>query len=162
MPVTMDINSRLRSLTCGFTRQELLVVGIGNTLCGDDAAGPLVCQGLKAFAPDRVIDAGAVPENHIGRIVRQAPRLLLVVDAVHLGETPGTIQVLPSEGIRSPTIGTHAVSLRFLVDMIRCEISCDVFLVAIQPANMRLNEPLSESVSRAVATLTEVLAPILR
>ena len=63
-----------------------IILGIGNMLKGDDWAGPLVCEQLAtAKISAELIDAGTVPENYIQRIIKKAPRTLLVIDAIDFG-----------------------------------------------------------------------------
>ena len=62
-----------------------VIVGIGNTLKGDDGAGPLICEQLNAKVCAEVIDAGTVPENYIQKIIKKAPQNLLVIDAIDFG-----------------------------------------------------------------------------
>jgi hydrogenase 3 maturation protease len=143
---------------------KTIIVGIGNTLKGDDGAGPLVCEQLRraGIAAD-VIDAGTVPENYIQPIVKKAPQNLLVVDAIDFGGSPGAISILEPEQLSSVVISTHILSPRLFVDMIRQDLDVDVYFVGIQPAQTKLGESVSTEVSDAieqlVGTLSQIFAP---
>jgi hydrogenase 3 maturation protease len=138
-----------------------VIVGIGNTLKGDDGAGPLVCERLKhAKVSADLIDAGTVPENYIHTIIKKAPRNLLVIDAIDFGAPPGTIRIFIPEQLNSHVITTHSLSPRLFVDMIGKNINLDVYFVGIQPAQIQLGQSISTQVSLAIQQLSEVLAKI--
>ena len=92
---------------------KTLVVGIGNTLKGDDGAGPLVCEQLRcAGVLVELIDAGTVPENYIEPIVKKAPRNLLIIDAIDFGDSPGAISIFRPAQLNSLAFSTHTLSPR--------------------------------------------------
>ena len=77
----------------------LLVIGCGNRLRGDDAAGPLVVERLQKRglpAGVRCLDAGTAGVDAV-LAMRGAERVVLV-DACSSGSAPGTIcEVTPDE-----------------------------------------------------------------
>jgi hydrogenase 3 maturation protease len=137
-----------------------LILGIGNKLKGDDGAGPLVCEQLKGKVCAEIIDAGTVPENYIQPIVKKAPQNLLIVDAIDLGASPGTISVLRPEQLNSSVFSTHALSPRLFVDVILQDLEVDVYFVGIQPAQTKIGESVSPPVNQAVQRLSRVLCEI--
>jgi len=138
-----------------------VILGIGNILKGDDVAGPLVCEQLTATKISaEMIDAGTVPENYIQRIIKIAPRTLLVIDAIDFGAEAGTIKVFEPHQLNSHVISTHTLSPRLFVDIIRRNIQVDVYFVGIQPAQTQLGQPVSAAVSRAIEQLSGVLAEV--
>ncbi len=138
-----------------------VIVGIGNTLKGDDGAGPLVCEQLKhAKVSAELIDAGTVPENYIHTIIKKAPQNMLVIDAIDFGATPGTIRIFETELLSPHVISTHSLSPRLFVDMVCQEISIDVYFIGIQPAQIQLSLPLSQQVKLAIKQLSQTLAEI--
>jgi hydrogenase 3 maturation protease len=154
----MDAEQSLLQQFSIFHDSATLILGIGNTLKGDDGAGPLVCQQLKdvKICAD-VIDAGTVPENYIQRIIKKAPLILLIIDAIDYGDEPGTIKIFKPDQLSSHVISTHSLSPRLFVDMICQNINVDVYFVGIQPAQMQLGQPASPQVKLSIEQLTEVL-----
>ncbi len=62
---------------------------VGNSMMGDDGAGPLLAE--RHAAPKGnwvVIDGGSAPENDIVAIRELRPTRLLIVDATDMGSTP--------------------------------------------------------------------------
>jgi len=142
-----------------------IILGIGNILKGDDGAGPLVCEQLTAAKISAgLIDAGTVPENYIQRIIKIAPRTLLIIDAIEFGAEAGTIKVFEPQQLNSHVISTHTLSPRLFVDIIGRSIQVDVYFIGIQPAQTQLGQPVSAAVSRAIerliCILTEVFPPL--
>ncbi len=141
---------------------KTLIVGIGNTLKGDDAAGPLVCQQLTGKVSAELIDVGTVPENYIQPIIKKAPQNLLIIDAVDFGAAAGTINIFKPEQLNASVFSTHTLSPHLFVDTIRKSIKVDVYFVGIQPAQIGLGQSISPQVNQAVQwlirTLTEIFA----
>jgi hydrogenase 3 maturation protease len=148
--------SRLRSLH----GLKTLIVGIGNTLKGDDGAGPLVCQQLKGKTSADLIDAGTVPENYIQRIIKKAPQNLIIIDAVDFGASAGIIELFRTEQLASLVISTHTLSPHLFIDMIKKAIEAKVYFIGIQPAQTQLAQRISAEVNQAVGKLTCTLAEL--
>jgi hydrogenase 3 maturation protease len=138
-----------------------VIVGIGNTLKGDDGAGPLVCKQLTAARISAgLIDAGTVPENYIQMIIKKEPRTLLVIDAIDFGAEAGTIRIFEPGQLNSHVISTHTLSPRLFVDFISRSVQVDVYFMGIQPAQTQLGESISAAVSTAIEQLSGVLVEI--
>jgi len=138
----------------------IVIVGIGNTLKGDDGAGPLVCQQLEGKTCAGLIDAATVPENYIQPIIKKAPQNLLVIDAIDFGAPTGRIKIFRPEELNSIVISTHALSPRLFVDMIVEAIKVNVYFVGIQPGQIQLGQlvcpQVSETTQWLVRTLTQI------
>jgi hydrogenase 3 maturation protease len=136
------------------------IVGIGNTLKGDDGAGPLVCEQLRGKVCAEVIDAGTVPENYIQTIINKAPQNLLIIDAIDFGAPAGIIKIFKPEQLDSFVLSTHTLSPRLFVDLVCKEIRVDVNFIGIQPVQMQLGQPQSAEVSQAIQWLAGTLTRI--
>jgi len=134
-----------------------IIVGIGNTLKGDDGAGPLVCQQLYGKVCAGVMDVGTVPENYIQPIVNSGPENLLVIDAIDFGALAGTIGMFKPEQLNSAIISTHTLSPNVFVNAICQETEADPYFIGIQPAQTQLGQSMSLEVTQAVQWLVDVL-----
>jgi len=142
---------------------KTIIIGIGNTLKGDDALGPLICQKLQnAKISAKVIDAGTVPENYIQPIVKQAPQNLLIIDAVDSGASPGTVSIFESEQLNAFAFSTHTLSPRLFIDVICGQIEVDVYVIGIQPAQTRFVQAVSAEVDKAIQLLADLLSGIFQ
>ncbi len=132
---------------------ETVIIGIGNTLKGDDGAGPRVCQILKGKIDAEVIDAGSTPENYIAKIVQMSPKKLLIIDAIDFGMPPGKVKIFDIQDLGKFSFSTHCLSPHLFVQSIQSEINAEVIFIGIQPAHFHLGRDLSKQVAGAVAAL---------
>jgi hydrogenase 3 maturation protease len=137
-----------------------VIVGIGNTLKGDDGAGPLVCRQLEGKTCAELIDAATVPENYIQPIIKKAPQNLLVIDAIDFGASTGRIKIFRPEELNSIVISTHTLSPRLFVDMITEAIKVNVYFVGIQPGQIQLGQPVCPQVIETIKWLVSTLKEI--
>jgi len=139
---------------------KTIIVGIGNTLKGDDGAGPVICERLAGKICAEVIDSGTVPENYIQPIIKKAPQNLLIIDAIDFGASPGTIEIFEPEQLDSSVISTHTLSPRLFADTVCQSIKVDVYFVGIQPMHTRLGDSMSPQVCQAVRQLAQTLIDV--
>jgi hydrogenase 3 maturation protease len=154
----MEVDRELLEQLEALGGSKVLILGIGNVLKGDDGAGPVVCEKLKtAKISAEVMDAGTVPENYIGPIIKRSPENLLIVDATDFGAAAGSIKMFGTGQLSSYAFTTHTLSAHLFVEMIQAEIDVEVYHIGIQPEQVELGNGLSESVKVAVETLCQYL-----
>lgn len=147
--------------------RRLAIVGIGNEIRGDDAVGMLIARSLltRQLESDSanilILPAGHAPENVTGALRRFAPHLVLLVDAADMGEAPGLIRWLGMDEIDGVSASTHSLPLSILARYLKLELSCNVALLGIQPANLQMGEVLSLEVSQAVVEIIEGISTIV-
>jgi hydrogenase 3 maturation protease len=157
----MGTNQQLYEQLSKLRDSSSLVIGIGNRLKSDDGAGPFVCEQLqKASIKAEIIDAGTVPENYIQRIIKKAPRTLLIIDAMDFQASPGTIKIFRPEQLNSSVTSTHTLSPRLFADVVSQDIKADVYFVGIQPAHTRLGDSMSPQVCQAAQRLAQMLTDV--
>lgn len=145
----------------GLAGGKIVVVGIGNTLRGDDGAGSLVADRLAALYPGVVFDAAQAPENYLAPVRRAAPGVVLLVDAADFGGRPGEVRIASIEDVEGSMLGTHAAPLSMFMRILKEDTGADVHLLAIQAVNTGLGEGLSDHVAEAVDGLVSQLTAIL-
>ena len=136
--------------------EEILLVGMGNSLKADDGIGPEICSQLKETIPDNVIDTGTVPENYIQVIIKKAPEVILFIDAIDFGAPPGTVSVFNPSQLSDGGITTHTLSPRLLSDMITQSIPVKIYFIGIQPKLMTIGHPMSQEVKSSEEVLVEL------
>jgi hydrogenase 3 maturation protease len=142
---------------------KTIIVGIGNTLKGDDGVGPLVCEQLRqAGIAAEIIDAGTVPENYIQRITKKAPQNLLIIDAIDFGAGPGTIKIFEPHELNAFIVSTHTLSPRLFAELVSRNIKVDIYFIGIQPAQTQLGQSVSAKAAQAAEQLSQSLADIFR
>ncbi|GAA3601024.1 hydrogenase maturation protease [Marihabitans asiaticum] len=138
---------------------ELLVIGCGNILRGDDAAGPVLVRRLhERGVPDgvRVVDGGTAGMD-VAFGMRGADRVV-IVDAAATGAAPGTTYRVPADQLEEvPALSTvhshnfrwdHALSLaRWLLGPL-CPSDITVYLVEVE--QVEAGAELGEAVQSAL------------
>jgi hydrogenase 3 maturation protease len=158
----MGTDPQLLASLAKWRDSSVVILGVGNTLKGDDAVGPLVCERLSSRVSARVIDAGATPENHLRPVLEAGPDVLLIVDAVDFGGRPGEIRLCTPDQIQEFALSAHMVSLHLFIDLIRRERMLEAYLIGIQAESVGLGDCLSSGVRRAVETLVDTLTESFR
>ncbi|MCX5750506.1 MAG: hydrogenase 3 maturation endopeptidase HyCI [Candidatus Saganbacteria bacterium] len=134
-----------------------LIIGIGNTIKGDDGLGPKLIKRLEGEIACRLIDAGPAPENYIGKIRNLQPDTIVIVDAIDMGLKPGKFKIVPSSKIGNATFTTHSISIKTFVDFILSEMSPSIFILGVQPAKIAFGASISEPVQKALRSLGKEL-----
>jgi hydrogenase maturation protease len=143
--------------------RETVVVGMGNPQRGDDAAGCLVARGLLSSLAGlppgalRVVDAEEVPESFLGPMTNPPPDTVVLVDAMELGEVPGTVAVLEVEDIQVREGCTHRAPLSLLAHFVRVESGAHVFVVGIQPETREMGAPVTPEVVEGALSVVRAL-----
>lgn len=137
--------------------RRLAILGIGHRLRRDDAAGPAVCDRMRAdlgFHPGvLVVDGGPAPENCIGALRAFDPDLVIVVDAARMGAEPGTVRRLDLAEAGRCGVTTHTLPLPTFCRHLGGTLDCEVIFVGIEPGDTSFGESLTPSVEAAVERL---------
>lgn len=136
---------------------KVLFIGIGNTLRGDDGAGPELIKRLKHNDRYSLMDVGEVPENYLQKIVNEKPDTIVMVDTVGLGKTPGEIEILQQKNIVDNSLSTHNASLKIVIQYIKSEINADIILLGIQPKTIEFGKSISLEVSKSIDEIIKAL-----
>lgn len=146
--------------------RKLAILGIGNELNADDAAGVLVARQIRAKLHPAdldpagslfVVEAGPSPESFTGPLRRFAPDLVVLVDAAELSEPPGTILCFDWRDAEGLSVSTHTLPPTLLAKFLIHEVGCGVLLVGIQAKSLELDGPVSSEVLTAVDVVAAAL-----
>lgn len=153
--------SRLRDELKAWLRDcsGLVILGIGNTLRGDDALGPEFIKRLKGKLPKNVklMDVGVAPENSIGYIKRLKPSHVLLIDAADFGGKPGEMRLISPKQISGVALSTHNIPLYILVELISRYVRAKVMLLGVEPKSLNLGEDLSPEVKKSIELGSRIL-----
>jgi hydrogenase maturation protease len=151
----------------------LLVIGVGNVLLRDEGVGVRVAHELDRRAADgavevppgtRVVDGGTLGLDLLPLI--DDARGLLLVDAVDLGQSPGSVAVIRGDdlqGVLAGHVSPHQVGVGDLLAVARLmgTLPDAVALVGIQPGEIAIGLELTDVVQAAVPeALRTVLAEL--
>ncbi len=142
-----------------------VVVGCGNLIRGDDAAGPVLVRILADRGlPEgvRVIDGGTAGMD-VAFAMRGAQRVI-VVDASRVGVPAGTVHKVPGSeltDLRPPEGNLHRFrwdqALGFAQWLLKDEYPSEVTVWLIEGESFEPGEPLSAAVEQAVDGVADAI-----
>ena len=138
-----------------------VVIGIGNPLRGDDAAGVVVAERLRPRVPEgvEVVSCDEEP-SRLMEAWEGADRVLLV-DTVSSGAAPGTLhrfdasdQAVPARTFRS---STHAIGIADTIELARAlgRLPRQVRVYGIEAGGFETGDALTPAVEAAVGVLVQ-------
>jgi hydrogenase 3 maturation protease len=143
-------------------QKRVLILGVGNTLRGDDGAGPALIERLQGKVQATLIDAGEVPENFIGPIEAARPQSIVIVDAADIGASAGEVAILELDQIAEIGLTTHNASLALITRLLQSSTQADVFLLGIQPEAISFGILLSVRVDQTLQSLEQLFRDLLK
>jgi hydrogenase maturation protease len=146
---------------------EGLVIGLGNSWAGDDAAGVLVARALRASLPEGValIEHEGEPTALID--VWADKRIVILVDAIAGGAPPGTVRYFDATTSELPSSfsgrSTHAFTVAQAIELARSldRLPAQLMVVGIEGANFEagaaIGQPVAEAIEPAGRRVLELL-----
>jgi len=129
-----------------------VVFTVGNSMRGDDGAGPLLAELLEAqpAAGWVVVNGEASPENYTHRVRALTPDRVLIVDAADMELAPGDVRLLDEDCVADYfLITTHAIPLNFLIASLK-ETVPEIIFLGVQPRAVNFCDPISAEVRQAI------------
>ena len=133
-----------------------VVLGIGNTLKGDDGIGIYIVERIDKKQAKfteigrrvAAINCGTTPENYTSIIRKHNPDRLILIDAADMGLSPGSYRIIPPEKIEAVYVSTHSMALSLLISYVS-EFCNDIVFIGVQPHKMDVGAALSSTVRRS-------------
>jgi hydrogenase maturation protease len=151
------------TMTTTSDRIPLLVLGLGNVLCGDDGAGVAVIHRLRAAydvpSDVRIVDGGTLGLDLLALVA--ASDEVIIVDAVRADAPPGTLVRLEDKEV-APTVyerlSPHQIGV---ADLIAGAALCDsyprdVVIVGVVPAMTDLQLGCTPDVEARLGELVDL------
>jgi hydrogenase 3 maturation protease len=133
--------------------EKLLFIGLGNEICGDDSAGLALSEMLKKrkeFANSHFIFAGTTPENYLHEIISTQSEAVVFIDAVRMGEKPGTIEFVERNRISSLEFSTHSYSVTLIESFLSANGFQSFYYLGIEPLTTTIGEQMSKTISESL------------
>ncbi len=145
--------------------KKLIVLGVGNELKSDDGVGPFIIGKLQEENIENnnllLIDAGTVPENFTGKIRKEDPTHLIIVDACLMDSNPGDMKIVDKNEFANIGISTHSMSLSFFVRYLEKDTEIRIIFVGIEPETMdwgvKPTPKVEKSANEFIETLKEIV-----
>ncbi|MEM2739443.1 MAG: hydrogenase maturation protease [Candidatus Bathyarchaeia archaeon] len=154
----------LSKIVAGYRR--IAILGIGNELMGDDGLGVIAARRLSTmirYNPDiLVLECGTIPESFTSILLGFRPDLILILDAVDFGGSPGSISIFDASILDRISISTHKPSLRIMARYLEMNgLEAHILVLAIQPRSIGFHTNLSREVEESMNTILRYLVEIL-
>ena len=151
-----------------FCRKPILVLGVGNTLFGDDGFGCAVVDYLEKHhsVPEAVclLDAGTSVRKLLFTLCLSPirPRRLLILDAIDAGRTPGEVfEIDPAEipAVKLDDFSLHQLPTSNLLRELQESCGVEVRVLACQtgPLPQEISPGLSPAIQAALPHAAEWL-----
>lgn len=144
---------------------KLIVLGVGNELKCDDGVGPFVIKKLEEENIENnnlmFINAETVPENFTGKLRKENPTHIIIVDACLMDGQPGDMKIVNKYDFSNIGISTHSMSLSFFVRYLEKDNDFRIIFVGIEPESMDYSENLTENVEKAAYEFIDTLKGII-
>lgn len=149
----------------GTSFMRAVVIGIGNTILTDEAAGVRVVEALEQAyqAPSNVqfIDGGTSGMEMIEELSHLD--ILIVVDVVKTGAAPGTVVKISGDAIPvffRKKLSPHQIALP---DVLAClelldTMPNEIIVLGVEPVSLELGMEMTPTVARQVPVLAEMAA----
>jgi hydrogenase maturation protease len=137
-----------------------LVIGIGNPVRGDDAAGIEVARRIRTHASRRDVTVMELFGDQLALLdAWTGARTVYLVDAIHSGGKPGHVHRFDAgEPLDAPfhRPGTHTFSLADVIELSRAmgRLPARLMGYGIEGASFGLGETMSPAVEAAVDSVT--------
>lgn len=139
---------------------SVLVLGIGNLVMSDDAAGVIVAQKLlqRYYFPDfvEIVDGGTLGLDLLPKLENITH--LIMIDAVETGKAAGTCVRLCGQELPialETKISPHQMGLKDLlaVSELMGHLPQEMVLIGVQPGSIEMNVGLTAEVEAQLETL---------
>ncbi|MBP7087992.1 MAG: hydrogenase 3 maturation endopeptidase HyCI [Candidatus Omnitrophica bacterium] len=139
---------------------RVIIIGVGNILRGDDALGPIFIKKLTQKSKITCFDVGVSPENYIGKIARENPDTILIIDALYLNKPCGEYAILGPSEITNSGFTTHDISPAIFLELLKIKTNANIYFLGIQPKNTSFGEGLSQEVKSTISSLFKLIMEV--
>jgi hydrogenase 3 maturation protease len=163
MVIKITLENQLKEFLTDY--KKLIIMGIGQELKSDDGLGPQLINLLQPELLNNpkicLINAGSVPENFTGKIRKENPSHILLIDAVLMKQEAGYTRLIQKDEIKNMTISSHSMPLSYLIDYLELEKTYNILFIGVQPEDLSLKIDLSPKVNESVNQLKETILKVL-
>jgi hydrogenase 3 maturation protease len=149
----MERDSSLDHLKLHLTG-KVVILGIGNTLRCDDGVGSILASRIKDKVPYLVYDTGPTPENYLGKVIKDKPDNIVIIDAVDFGGNPAEFRIIEGKDVQTVNLfSTHNASISLTINYLQNNLKADIIILIIQPKNITFGDNLSPEIAETLNML---------
>jgi hydrogenase maturation protease len=150
--------------------KKIIVLGLGNILNRDEGAGVYALKELEIILPEKIkaavelVDGGVLGMDLLPYVERASH--LLILDAVDIGARPGEVREYAKDEIElfyHGRISWHQLGFQevLAVAKVRGKYPENVYLIGVQPADIKTGLGLSRKVKTSVQRMAKRAAEVL-
>ena len=135
--------------------KKYFLMGIGNTLRGDDGIGSIIARNFK----DNnwlSLDCGVAPENFTSIVKKNKPQLVVLIDVVEMDLEPGEFRIINPEKISIMHLTTHSIPLSFLISYLK-NFTPEIIFIGIQPKIIDYSTSISPEILNCSQEIIKIL-----
>lgn len=142
--------------------KQMMVLGIGNILMGDDGIGVYLVRDLSRSNQNRDVEfvVGETDVHYCVEMTRMCKRLI-IVDAVMTGKEPGEITVFPWKNGDRHEKGISMHNLHFLEEAAHMSCSWEGIIIGVESKTVSfqlgLSSPLQEKYSDILGKVSNII-----
>lgn len=142
---------------------KLLVLGTGNALKADDAAGLLVASlldrklGRRQKSRIKVLRVYELMNTYKRRIKRLRPSHLIIIDALEMRKRPGSIIATRLEPGSRQKKKISSEFYQFL-EILTGETACRIYFVGIQPESLDFGHPITPAIKETCRLVADYIS----
>jgi hydrogenase maturation protease len=151
-------------------QKDVVVLGLGNPLMGDEGVGIEVISRLlqraDEFPSAEFIDAGTAGFSLLHKLGGR--RKAIIIDCCVMDAVPGTIAVFTPDDVQSikrlSHFSLHQCDILQVIDLARRLGECphEILIFGIEPATIRMQKSLSPVMAERLGSYVELIAAQLR
>jgi hydrogenase 3 maturation protease len=133
--------------------ENIVFVGLGNELRGDDYAGILFLNELKKqkeFFNSTFLNAGTNPENYLYQLTESKADVIVFIDAVKTKSYTADVNWLEQDQIEMISVSTHSFSIKMLEQFINSRRHTEFKYVGISVSSFDYGRTISYKVIESI------------
>ncbi len=143
-----------------FLRGRVVILGIGNSMRGDDSSGIELARRLRNKISAEIFEGGTRADNFIDPILNARPNAVLIIDCFDFKESPGAVKMAQFGEMAFNKFVDNALITRTFIDTLTRKTQANIALLAIQPNLTLTHVEMSKEVQNAIVDLEEILIKI--
>ncbi len=155
-----ELADQLQKIISG---KRWLILGVGNSLLGDDGVGSILAKELEAeLGREKVRDGGVAPENFLSWVEKFHPDVLIIIDSMEFNKSPGSIGIFSFKELSWGNISTHSLPLSLLWEYLYQRGVKEGYIIGIQPGELKKAGELSPAVEEAKQLVKKIFVNLIK
>lgn len=155
----LSLSESLKEFLRGKFERRIAIIGVGNSLRGNDVLGLLVIDELESMCLEGVLllKTETSPESFVNDICDYNPAHIIIIDAANLGKVPGESEIIQPCVIRGSMTSTHSIPLTVFVELLKNKLKVKIIIIGIQPDNVDFGTEITKECREGARRVAEII-----